>query len=83
MCGPSCRCYSCTNVNKNNTAESTNVQELEAIELIAEEKEMEEEYVEDSDNDDDDEYLRLEREVDEIMKYVFGEESEDEDETTT
>ena len=61
---------------------STIQEELEAIELISAEKEIDEEYVEDSDDDnDDEEYLRLDREVDEIMKFVFGEESDDEDES--
>ena len=56
---------------------------MELLELMSTEKEIEEEYVEESDydNDDDDEeqYLRLEREVDEIMKFVFGEESDDDE----
>ena len=38
-------------------------------------------YVDEIDDDDDGlEYFRLEQEVDEIMNFVFGDESEDEDE---
>ena len=45
---------------------------MEVIELISAEKEIDEEYVEDSDdNDNDEEYLRLDREVDDIMKFVL------------
>jgi len=41
---------------------------VELLELMSAEEEIEEEYVEenDYDNDDEEEYLRLEREVDEI-----------------
>ena len=42
---------------------------MEVIELISAEKEIDEEYVEDNDNDE--EYLRLDREVDDIMKFVL------------
>ena len=82
MCGPSCHCYNCSNVHQRQVPSTSTIQEeLEAIELISAEKEIDGEYVEDSDNEDDDEeYLRLDREVEDIMKFVFGEES-DEDES--
>ena len=50
------------------------VSELETLDLLDEEQDQEEE---DSDDNDLD-YLRVDREMEEIMHFVFGDESEDE-----
>jgi len=47
------------------------------LDLFDEEQDQEEEYVNDSDDDDLDE-LRIDSEMEEIMHFVFGDESDDE-----
>jgi len=53
------------------------VSELETLDLFDEEQDQDEEYVNDSDDDDLDE-LRIDSEMEEIMHFVFGDESDDE-----
>lgn len=52
--------------------------DLETLDILTEEQDKEAAYVDDSDDDDLND-LRLEREVDEIVRFVFGEESGEED----
>lgn len=83
ICGPSCQCVNCSNIP---TLEACTTQkdisELETIDLLEEqdqeEEEEEEEYVTDSEDDELDD-LRCDRETDEIMRLVFGDDSDDED----
>ena len=75
ICGPSCQCINCTNIP--NKAVTT---ELETLDLLDEEQEQEEEYVSDSDDELDD--LRVERETDDIMRFVFGDSSASDDSDT-
>ena len=72
ICGPSCQCINCTNIPTK--AVTT---ELETLDLLDEEQEQEEEYVSDSDDELDD--LRVERETDDIMRFVFGDSSASDD----
>ena len=53
------------------------VSELETLDLFDEEQDQEEEYVNDSDDDDLDE-LTIDSKMEEIMHFVFGDESDDE-----
>ena len=79
-CGPGCQCLNCRNLpsieNQSHTVESHLLDELETEERLDEMGGEESELVEDSDED-----LELEiedEEIEEIMQYVFGAESDNE-----
>lgn len=77
VCGPSCQCINCVNTPTQPPTTQAYVSELETLDLFDEEQDQEEEYVNDSDDDDLDE-LRIDSEMEEIMHFVFGDESDDE-----
>lgn len=79
VCRPSCECLNCTNTTRKPSEIPSYASELETFQLITEEERKQDKYVDEID-DDGLEYFRLEQEVDEIMNFVFGDESEDEDE---
>ncbi len=80
ICGPSCQCINCMNTPTTPPTTQAYVSELETLDLLTEEQDQEEaEYVNDSDDDDLDD-LRAEREMEEIMCFVFGEDSDEDGE---
>ena len=78
LCGPSCQCINYTNTPIQPATTQGYVRDLETLDLLTEERDQEEaEYVHKSDDDLED--LRAEREVEGIMQFVFGEDSEEDD----
>ena len=77
VCGPSCQCINCSNFTQSSTAVDTRSPciDLEVEDLLSEP--IQEEYVEESDDDLQDE--RNDDELEDIMEFVFGPETDEED----
>ena len=75
MCGPSCNCINCTNSTHTPVPSSNDTTDLEVQDLLSEPTENE--YVDDS--GDDLEEMREDEELTEIVNFVFGPESDEED----
>ena len=82
ICGSSCQCLNCTNI-PSQTQTCTTELEIETLDLLEQQDEEDEQYITDSE-DDELEDLRVERETDEIMRFVFGDDySSDESDNST
>ena len=75
ICGPSCGCINCTNSTHTPVPSSSDTADLEIQDLLNEV--VEDEYVDDS--GDDLEEMREDEELQDIVNFVFGPESDEED----
>ena len=71
-CGPGCACTNCKNTQKDEQ-ESNNDIVAQEQEILDSDSEEEPEYVHYEHTDDTEYYENLEKEVDDIMKEIFGE----------
>lgn len=75
ICGPSCSCINCMNSTRTPVPSANDPTDLEVQDLLNEP--TEDEYVNDS--EDDLEEMREDEELADIMEFVFGAESDEED----
>ena len=81
LCGPSCQYINCINTSTQPATTQAYVGDLDTLDLLTEEQDQKEVgYIQVSDDDLD--ALQADREVEEIMHFVFREDSEEDEPDT-